>query len=222
MKLSKANLDVLFEVSNASVPGARPQPMYRITCRKCGAQDVCPQCKNKERRRMSTITPALTVVPIQPIVGSPPAPKMPTPPIQTPPATSSGAEPPASPSREDRRVIFAKLQDVYIDERVGYSDGWSDQRVATDLGVARAWVKSIRDENFGPEASNDETRRIIAEANAILKSARDLRFDVAMIEADADALRVNIAGVENARVAIEARIADVDRSLGRIMKALGA
>ena len=70
--------------------------------------------------------------------------------------TAVAAEPPRQMQREDRRIIISKLDEVYIDESVGYSGDWSDERVAEDLGVPRAWVSTIREENFGPEVSEDD------------------------------------------------------------------
>lgn len=82
------------------------------------------------------------------------------------------AEPPREMSRDERRLIFAKLDEVYLDERRGYDNGWSDKRVADDLGVPRAWVAKIRDENFGSENSNDETRQLLEEARSVVAAAR--------------------------------------------------
>lgn len=80
-------------------------------------------------------------------------------------------------SREDRRIIFAKINDVYVDENVGYDNGWSDKRVAEDLNVPRAWVAEVREEHFGPEASNDEAREVVAEARTLADMAATLLED---------------------------------------------
>jgi hypothetical protein len=76
-------------------------------------------------------------------------------------------------SREDRRVIFDKLNSVYVDGKVGYGNGWTDDKVATDLGIPRAWVKLIRDENFGDEVGNESIRHEVAEAKLLLKTIRE-------------------------------------------------
>lgn len=75
-------------------------------------------------------------------------------------------------SREDRRIIFDKLNQVYIDAKIGYAPGWTDEKVATDLGVPRGWVRLLRDENFGDEMSNEDIRASVAEAQSILKEIR--------------------------------------------------
>jgi hypothetical protein len=84
------------------------------------------------------------------------------------------AEPdaPRTMSRDDRRIVFEKLNEVYVDEKVGYGPGWTDSKVATDLGVPRAWVKQVRDEMFGPEGSNEEIRATINEAQTLLNDIR--------------------------------------------------
>jgi hypothetical protein len=84
------------------------------------------------------------------------------------------AEPPREMSRADRRVIFAKLEEVYVDEVSGYRPGWTDQRVADDLGTPVAWVRVVRDENFGPIASNPEIDKLMAEARTFRTEATKL------------------------------------------------
>jgi hypothetical protein len=81
-------------------------------------------------------------------------------------------EPPREMSRDDRRVIFAKLDEVYIDENKGYDNGWSDHRVAVDLGVPRAWVASVREEMFGPDKSNAEARELVQEARELVATMK--------------------------------------------------
>lgn len=98
--------------------------------------------------------------------------------VETKPAPSE--EPPRVMAREDRRIIFQKLNEVYLDEKRGYDTGWSDLKVSQDLGVPRAWVAEVRDENFGPTAANpdiDEFRKLVAEvqeAKAPLEEYRTL------------------------------------------------
>ena len=58
-------------------------------------------------------------------------------------------------SRDERRLIIAKMQDIYLNETVGYAGDWSDEKVAKDMGVPRIWVAQIRDETFGPDINED-------------------------------------------------------------------
>ena len=75
-------------------------------------------------------------------------------------------------TKEDRRIIFSKLNEVYVDERTGYSASWTDGSVATNLGVPTEWVKQIRDENFGPLAINPEVLALINECRQIREEVR--------------------------------------------------
>ena len=84
-------------------------------------------------------------------------------------------------SRDDRRLIFAKLEEVYVSETVGYAPGWTDEKVSTDLGTPRAWVETIRDESFRPLKDNAETRKLLSEVES-------LETQVKAIEAKAVAL----------------------------------
>lgn len=62
------------------------------------------------------------------------------------------AEAPREITREERGIIFAKIGDVYGSDR--YVTPWTDQKVADDLGVPRAWVSDVREQFYGPEGSN--------------------------------------------------------------------
>lgn len=81
-------------------------------------------------------------------------------------ASNMKADAPREMGRDDRRIIFEKLNDTYVSEKVGYDKGWSDKRLSEDLGVPRAWVVQVRDEMFGPshedEAAGDMLKRIEA------------------------------------------------------------
>ena len=84
------------------------------------------------------------------------------------------AAPTVTMSRDDRRIIFQKLNEIYADDKTGYSGDWTDARVASDLGVARAWVTAVRDEMFGPEGGNANIRQSVEEAKAVLAECRKL------------------------------------------------
>lgn len=103
------------------------------------------------------------------------------------------AEQPRKMEREDRRIILAKLNDVYIDEASGYQSPWTDRKVAEDLGVPQAWVAELRDENFGPAADNQEIREMLKNVEAQAKDAVKLLADAKAIRAEGAALveRIN-------------------------------
>jgi hypothetical protein len=73
---------------------------------------------------------------------------------------------PRQQSKEDGRIIFEKLNEVYVQD--GYSGDWTDAKVATDLGCPRAWIAEIRERFFGPIKSNETMMVTLAEAKTIL------------------------------------------------------
>lgn len=92
------------------------------------------------------------------------------------------AEAPRVPSFDERRLIFAKLNDVYLDEKKGYSGAWSDKKVAEDLGVPWKWVEDIRSQNFGPVGDNETAREIVSEAKSLLDDIAHQRAEWARQE----------------------------------------
>lgn len=93
------------------------------------------------------------------------------------------AEPPREMTRDDRRIIMFKLEDVYLKD--GYTAPWTDAAVARDLCVPRAWVEKIRDENYGPAGSNPEIDEFLGmviavqtERQALLERAEALALEM--------------------------------------------
>lgn len=110
--------------------------------------DVCPRCRRE--RRAEQIQTKREVAEMAKI--APPA-KIIDGELVEPPATKEArADVPRQASLDERRLINMKLADCYADG--GYSAPWTDQRVADDLGVPRAWVTEIREGFYGPEGSN--------------------------------------------------------------------
>jgi len=140
--------------------------------------DTCPKCIAKKKEK-----PSLKIVPK----------------IEQAVDNMIKADPPRTMSREDRRIVFEKLNGVYLDEKRGYDTGWSDHKVALDLGIPRAWVEQVREEMFGPINSNPDIE-------AFLKAARELqeiKTQIASLTALRDQLeniRTAIGGVNLASV----------------------
>lgn len=97
---------------------------------------------------------------------SPPTPAQP----KEPPAMSLNAVA-SAPSLQDRRLIFAKLNEVYLDEKQGYKAPWTDAAVAKDLGIIEQWVAELRKENFGPLGINGELHELAARARQLADEA---------------------------------------------------
>lgn len=76
-------------------------------------------------------------------------------------APARKADAPREITREERGIIFAKIGDVYGSDR--YVTPWTDQKVADDLGVPRAWVSDVREQFYGPEGSNPLYDQLLTE-----------------------------------------------------------
>lgn len=137
-------------VAGKLVPQKFEELGWRVGKRRDGGDDRCPACVNREQEARRVRQGAIQNEEFANV--SKPAPP--------PPALRPVAEPPREMTREHRRLIFLKLEEVYLDERAGYSAGWTDARTATDLGVPRAWVSTIREENFGPSHSEDYQKMV--------------------------------------------------------------
>jgi len=224
-------------------PGNPPAAAYKFTCSKCGKEeslplgsksggiplalvkqrmlhkgweignrassDICPQClsshnkKSKEPKKENNVVNFIK------------------------------AEEPPTMTREDRRLIFAKIDEVYLDENTGYSNDWTDQRVADDLGVPVAWVRNIRAENFGEERSNSAVLKQLEEAKEVLSQAKKLhdqaKADIVKMSTHAQSIMAEFNKVQsqltrsqkdlnslNHEIARqETKISDVWKSLGK-------
>lgn len=83
-------------------------------------------------------------------------------------------------TKEDRRIIFSEIDSHYLDEMRGYAKDWNDERVAKGLNVPQAWVRTIREDNFGPEQGDqvgievEKLKAASAEAEKLIKTMREL------------------------------------------------
>jgi hypothetical protein len=160
---------------------------------KTSSQHRCPGCfaalKTAARKRNGIADPDNKVVPITPI--EPPKLVEPTPVVVEVP----GTPPPRRPSRDERRIIHNKIDEKYVSEAVGYTAGWSDQKVADDLGVPVAWVAEIRDENFGPNI-DEVMASTVADAKGLLDELKASRYSAEPILAALNALDERAAKIE--------------------------
>ncbi len=69
-------------------------------------------------------------------------------------------------TRDERYLIFTKIDENYDRNKGSYTNDWTDEKVAKDFNVPRIWVSTIRDENFGPD-TNEQVTLIIAEATEL-------------------------------------------------------
>jgi len=109
-------------------------------------------------------------------------------------------------TRTDRRIIIAKLNDVYGEN--SYMEDWSDEKVSQDLGVPKDWVSEVRDDNFGPDISEagaamrmEQIEKLAAtikdEQKRIMSRYDDFRKGLDILHDAADVLEHSIKANEN-------------------------
>ena len=85
-------------------------------------------------------------------------------------------------TRDERRIIFEKINEIYVGEKVGYSDSWDDEKVAKDLGVPRAWVSAIREDMIWPRRERSHVGTSRRDAGAGQSAVQQLVLKLADIE----------------------------------------
>ncbi len=93
----------------------------------------CPECETKRRRPVVAKEP--TVIEI------------------TPPPVA----PTRQPTRDQKRLIVAALEEAYDVAKQRYRDGETDKTIAEMLadGIMPGWVGAVRDDMFGPEGNEE-------------------------------------------------------------------
>lgn len=125
---------------------------------------------------------------------------------------------PRGPSRDEQRIIFEKLNDVYVNETTGDSKGWSDQKVATDMGVPRKWVEDIRAQFFGPIGTNPDMEGFLIEYQEVMKAAKPAIEDARRLRDEVDKLVAS--PVWNDIPKIADRLARLERTAEQLKKLL--
>lgn len=209
-----------FDVINERVPGG-VRRISRLTCSQCGANgtvgiqsstgvladqgvlkkfqamgwdvgrsdrhDKCPACKNQREKKMVVLKDVEQV-----------------------------ASAPRTMGIEERRIVFEKLNEVYLNAKQGYADDWSDHRVATDLGVPRKWIEDVRKEFFGPLGTNSQMEQYLVEADKCAQEVRGFQGDMrALREQIESALK---SPLFNALPVINDRIAKLERLAAEVRK----
>lgn len=121
---------------------------------------------------------------------------------------------------DDRRIIFLKLSEVYLNKDEGYSTPWTDAVVAKDLAVPLAWVSKTRDEFFGPAKDNGEVRELLTKIEAIaaevasaLKMADTLRKDGSELIQRAQQVNATINTLQRTVEHLTATAARIEKAL---------
>lgn len=102
------------------------------------AQDRCPTCVHPK--------PEPRVIPMK--------------------AEPAKADPPRTPTREDRRRVIDALEEHYDADHERYRASWTDKALAAKLGLPAAWVAEERDRAYGPD-TNEQAANRTAETEAI-------------------------------------------------------
>ena len=105
-------------------------------------------------------------------------------------------------TRDDRRLIWQKLNETYHSEDAGYQPGWTDHKVSLALDCPLPWVATVREEYFGTFAGSELDMEIVRSKNVI-----------AAIKRQTEQIRTDVAKI---RRTVENSIAEMTELLGRI------
>ena len=123
--------------------------------------------------------------------------------VQMVPTPAQEPEAPKRPTRDEKRIIFQTIDGVYVGEKTGYSEGWNDKRIASDLGVPVIWVSTIREENFGPDIDQtmvmliNEAKAVLIEMRAAATAAEPVLALLKEISERADRIEHRLKGATN-------------------------
>ena len=123
------------------------------------------------------------------------------------------ADKPREMSRDDRRIINDKLDEVYAKD--AYKSPWTDAAVAKDLGVPRDWVAQVRDQFFGPAGSNPLYDEFLKESERMETVFRAYAETNASVQAAIAEQRRVEADLEKQMGSYRALARKVEREIGR-------
>jgi hypothetical protein len=134
------------------------------------------------------------------------------------PRPGASDQAPREMTREDRRIIFAKLEEVYVDEATGYTKGWNDAAVASDLNCPRAWVETIRDENFGPQKAEQsaEVIELRGKIDFLLRADSELAQEAGRIAKTAEDARIAASDIESRALALHKKVEALSADLKKL------
>ena len=172
-----------FERSTRRDESGRDQAGYKIECSRCVNTEFLPASGQKGSLPQSVINKKFKqkgweigrkcVCPTcqQPktIEATPmkSAPAMPVRPV--------AIEPPRQMSAADKRKVFRAIDENWDEGKGRYIGAASDQHLADTLNVPRAWVKDVREENFGKTQRNEDLDKALGDAkNLRAEAARNI------------------------------------------------
>ena len=121
----------------------------------------------------------------------------------------TNVEPIRQPTREQKRQIIEMLTACYDTKSERYTGTETDVTIADAIGggCMFGWVAAIRDDMFGPDNGNEEHEALVA--------------DLAQWRANADKLAADMHGNLREFNESRAKVAELEKRLGAVMKALG-
>jgi hypothetical protein len=178
---------------------------------------ICPECQAARRAQAKGEPPGKVVALfpppakpfMPPIIHDPSQAEIP---MAAPPPTPQPSAPPSligsvqTELTQQQRLNARSLLDKHFDDGDGaYLDGWTDQKIADQVGAPRALISKLREVAYGPIRVDPELVGLRAAlTDAERKLAEHERFwREAMTKAQAEikALRDQLAGIEKKRAA---------------------
>ena len=170
--------------------------------------DICPVCVENQRlaRRKPKEEPVL-----KPPGDNGPPPQM---------MVGSGPIEPRKMDTDDRRIIFAAIDERWASKEAGYNAPWTDHAVATYLEMPLAWVVEVRSQFFGEVRDNQEIRDLLERANKAIAEAEKQVAAALQLQKDTSSMitRVNAmnATLAELRKSVEGLAAIASRIEGKI------
>lgn len=126
---------------------------------------------------------------------------------------TNGTVKPAEMGPDDFRIIYEKINDVWEEGNHNYKGGWHDRRVAENLNVPKVWVTKVRSSAFGDKDGNADMEKAIADAEEVVKRAKDLTEKVRTIDLHVQAIKKEIAPWADKVDRVERSIVEIRNSL---------
>lgn len=152
---------------------------YKITCCRCGKEDEIVASGHTGSLPQSVINKKFQQKgwktgrkPIGPCCSVQRPARFPTPQnsedvmkktIDADPVQPLAIEAPRQMTPADKRKVFRAIDDQWDEKHGRYIGAASDQHVASTLGVPRAWVVEVREENFGKTQRNEDLDKALGE-----------------------------------------------------------
>lgn len=111
------------------------------------------------------------------------------------------------PTRDQKRLIVAALEDAYDTKNQRYKGTETDKGIADMLedGIMAGWVAAVREDMFGPDG-NEELGDLAAEVKAWMKKVDDQLFAVSVAVSDIEAARAEVKKYQDRLTKIVAAI----------------